>query len=375
MAGQGVRAGAICFHSEDAVFAGELARYLELQTPLSCELVEAKTAANFLDAIEQCLVKEFVIAILSPSAVPAPWPRQLWEPVLLDGVRDAGTHIGHLVRGNCAFPQSLLRKRNVFDGSGKRALRQWVIQLAAPERLPPPIGIEVEEDSSLLALLNTPGVRRNVSPAAAAWLMRECWRDFEAVYRVQCGRGTRAAVLGELGQAMRLRLPGTVDQNWQQLQAHVLQERSLIVFEHLPNALAGIAEIGGKSSVLWLSDGVQKVETFARLKDLFASSADENACLRALGRFMDQDTEADDWPALRSFCLSGLRFLRQQDRLAEAHELLEWLDERAGWYGDANALHQIRWEDEWILDAWDRPVVERMDVRRSEASQLWLPLG
>ncbi len=370
-----MRAGAICFHSADVVFASALARYLELHTPLSCELVEAKTAADFLDVIEQCLVKEFVITILSQCAVPVPWPRQLWEPVLLEGVRDAGTHIAYMVSGNCAFPQSLLRKRNVFDASGERALRQWVIQQAAPERFPPAIGIEVEEDLSLLALLDEPGVKRNVSPAAAAWLMRECWRDFEAVYRVQCGRGTRAAVLGELAQAMKLRLPGTVEQNWQQLQAHVLRERSLIVFEDLPGALAGIAEIGGKASVLWLSAAAPKPVRFHQLKGLFASSADESACLRALGRFMDQETEADDWPGLRSIGLSALRFLRRQERLAEAHELLEWLNERAGWYGDANALNQIRWEDEWILDAWDRPVMERTEVSRSEASQLWLPLG
>jgi hypothetical protein len=82
--------------------------------------------------IRDCLVKEFVIVLFSPAAVPALWPRSLWEPVLLESVRESNTQVAYVMLENCAFPP-FLRRDNFFDckqdaNALRIGLRRWAIQ-------------------------------------------------------------------------------------------------------------------------------------------------------------------------------------------------------------------------------------------------------
>jgi hypothetical protein len=376
---------ALCFSERDAFFAAETARYLDLQASLHCELAECRNPQDFLDLVEQCLAKEFVMVVLSAASVTALWPRPLWERVLLEAARKSETQIAYILLDTCPFPQ-VLRRRNFFDftqdtPAARRALRRWAIQSLRPERIDAETDIPGEPSEAPMYLLDEPGTAMHVTPAGAAWMFKHCWRDFEGVYWLHCAQRSRAGVLGEMAQQMHLRLPGTLDQNWTELQKHAAGHRALYVFEHLPEELTYLSELGGKASVIVVAPeaspaGVPFEDLYALFfaRDQFARDQKETASLRALDTFSASEAPPAGWPETYSIGLRALMLLKQRARLAEAHELLKWLTGGAMRAHDMAALAQIRWEEDWILDSWDLSSRERDDFRETSPSQLWLPL-
>jgi hypothetical protein len=55
---------------------------------------------------------------------------------------------------------------------------------------------------------------------------------------------------------------------------------------------------------------------------------------------------------VKSLAASMFRLLRQEDRLAEAYEVLDILSKRAWNDGDPDDLRQWEWEKTWIRDTW-----------------------
>jgi hypothetical protein len=356
---------AICFSDHDAAFAAELGKYLEQNTSVYVELAECEDPHGFLDVIEQCLGCEMVVVVLSKAAVPRLWPRAEWERVLVPGA-----NVSYLEREGCPFPL-ILKRRAYFDSPA--AVRQWIIQTLKPERRPPS-GCPGEQDHSLLPLLDQPGVMSGVKRGAADWFVANYWRWFENVCRVECASATRAGVLGEIAHALGLQLAGTVEQNWEALRNYARQERTLYVFENLSEEFRELAELGGKSSVLILAEEEPTAPvTIEQLKDMFFSpGADEAACLRMLGRFLSGEPVVENWADMKAIGFRARLFFQKEMRLAEAHELLVWLAALAKKNDDWRALADIQREENWILNAWDLPLIERTESIRTEPSQMWL---
>lgn len=369
---------AVCFASADAEFAETVSRYLAAQTSLHCELAAARNHEDFLDVVEQCVVTDVVIVVVSSRSVPASWPRAVWERVLVEGPKEAGARIAFVMVDQCAFPQ-LLRRRNFVDftedsEAGLRALRRWVIQSMLPDREAPQISGVCVPDESLRYLVDEAGVKTGVAAECAAWLMKTHWQDFDGAHWISCGHRTRAGILGELAQQIGLRLAGTVEQNWIQLREHATSYRSLYVFEHLAGDKGDVTALGGKSSVLVVPGIEPKPISLADLREMFfARKMNESACLHGLWVFMSSN-EGGNWGEVYSIGLRALKLLQDQGRLAEAYELLEWLTTSARKFSDARALELIRWEEGWILEAWDLPVSSRTEFRRVSAMQLPLSL-
>jgi hypothetical protein len=135
-----------------------------------------------------------------------------------------------------------------------------------------------------------------------------------------------------------------------------------------------LAELGGKSSILILSDEAALPEpTLQQLKELFfASAPDESLCLRMLGRFMNLEQYPGDWPTIKSIGFRARLFYQRETRQAEAHELLVWLGNQAHRHKDRITLEQIQREENWILDSWDLPPVQRAELVKTQPTQLWL---
>jgi hypothetical protein len=298
------------------------------------------------------------------------WPRPEWERVLVEGVRESGSQVAYILREVCPFPP-VLKRRAFFDSITD--IRQWVIQTLYPERNPPLLR-SGQPDDSLRALLDNPVLLDGIKRSPADWFISQYWRWFENVYRVQCGSATRSGVLGEMAHVMGLRLAGTVDQNFEALRNQARRQRALYVFEDLPEEFQELAELGGKASVIVLAqESVPEPVTLARLKEtFFAPNPDEAFCLRMLGRFISSEQEPDNWDDMKSIGFRARLFFQQEMRLAEAHELLVWLAIQAQRNGDRRALEQVQWEENWILDSWDLPPVERTELVRTQPSQLWL---
>lgn len=357
---------AICFESHDAAFAIECANYLNFQTSVSVVPAEAASPEYFLDVIDQCLTNEIVIVVCSPHAIPTLWPRTHWEQVL----RAPDPRIAYLEFQPCPLPQ-ILKRRNFFQS--REALRRWLIQVLKPNRIKP-LMQHGEKDESLLHLVDQAGTIQHVKRTSAEWFASTYWRDFESVYWVECGSWTRAGIIGEIAHAMNLRLPGTVDQNISALHDHSQHERALYIFENMTEEFLDLAELGGKSSILILSDETALPEpTLQQLKELFfASAPDESLCLRMLGRFMNLEQYPGDWPTIKSIGFRARLFYQRETRQAEAHELLVWLGNQAHRHKDRIALEQIQREENWILDSWDLPPVQRGELVKTQPTQLWL---
>jgi len=357
---------AICFESHDAAFAIEFANYLNFQTSVAAELAEAPAPKDFLDVIDQCLASEIVIVILSPSAIPTLWPRTNWEQIF----KDPESKVAYLELKPCPFPQ-ILKRRNFFQS--KEALRRWLTQVLHPNRTQPlqPPG---EKAESLLPLVNEAGTAQQVTRPSAEWFASNHWRDFENVYWVECGSWTRAGIIGEIAHAMNLRLPGTVDQNISALHQHTQNERALYIFESLTEEFLDLAELGGKSSILILSNEPAPPDvTLQQLKEIFFVPApDESLCLRMLGRFMNLEQDPGDWTTIKSIGFRARLFFQRETRQAEAHELLVWLGNQAHRHKDRIALEQIQREENWILDSWDLPTVQRTERVTTPPTQLSL---
>jgi len=360
---------AICFSTHDAAFAADLAQYLAFHTSLQTELAVSKDPASFLDTIEQCLTSEIVIVLLSPSSVPHPWPRPDWERVLIQCVRESAAHVAFLNHQDCPFPP-ILKRRAFFTTPIE--LRQWAIHTLNPDRRAPAL-LTGEHDASLQPLIDHPGLITNVKPGAANSFVSNYWRLFQNVYRVECGSATRFCVLGELACAMNLRLPGTADQNWEALQTHARHERALYVFNDLPEEFSELAGLGGKSSIIILEhEPERRPVTLPQLKEMFFTpGVDEAFCLRQLGHFISSE-QPGTWEDMKAIGFRARLFFQKQQRQAEAHELLVWLAAQAHRNGDSRALEQVQREENWILDSWGLPPVERAQPVTTQPSQLWL---
>lgn len=370
---------AICYVRHDAHFAVQAAEYLNLNTSLTCEPAVCETPAEFLDLIEQCLSHKFVLVILSPASVPAPWPRQLWEPVLIDGLREADTRVAWVQLASCALPP-LLKRKNFFELSqslhdGLRLLRQWLIHNSRSMNPAPGITPPGEQKNAPLHLLHKPGIALNVSSEETAWMIGHCRRDFDAIYQVSCAHRSRPGILGDLAEQMNLRLTGTLPQNWRGITQEAARQRSLYVFQHLPDEFRSLTELGGKASVIVQCGTEPPCVNFAQLRELFfAAQPDEAGCIRALDAFCSSEGRIESWTDAYTIATRGLRILLQQGRNAEAHELTKWMAAGAKRASDMAALDRIRWEEIWILDAWDLTPYERAAFTQTQPAQLALPL-
>jgi hypothetical protein len=343
-------------------------------------MAECGGSDQFLDVVEQCTAKEFVVVILSAAAIPAAWPRPVWERVLIEGVRESGVQMAYVMLDDCPFPL-MLRRRNFFDfrvdqRGGMRKLRQWLVQAPEMERLAPEVTGEGSPDERFNWLLDKPGLVSGVSRAAAVWMVRNWWRDFEDVCWVQCAHLGAAGVLGETAQQMRLRLPGTFEANWLQLREHAVRQRTLFVFEHLSNDTTPWGNLGGRSSVVLVAGEAPERLPFEQIKEMFSRKAmDEEACIRAWSSLLTEPEQVGSWPEILSIGRLALRLLKQRARLAEVHEGLAWLADVAKQQRDARALESIRWEEHWILNEWSLSGPERDQLTRTLPVQLALPLA
>jgi hypothetical protein len=67
-----------------------------------------------------------------------------------------------------------------------------------------------------------------------------------------------------------------------------------------------------------------------------------------------------------------LAILKNQDRLAEANEVLDILLTHARASGDEGAIHRYEWERSWILGHWGEPYVAEAAILQppGQATQL-----
>jgi hypothetical protein len=355
----------ICHAGEDAAIAGEIAAYLESNCALT---VSRELSPDLVGAVEIGLSADIVLAALSPASVPSPWKRETWEPVFLRQPGLLGSRLACLLLHECRFPE-LFRRGSFFDLSGDslagmRALKRWVYNGANR----PVVSGNFEILRRRIA--DRPGVETGLSEEEAAAFCGECGEDFEAAFRIDCSRRSRAGIIGDIAHALGLRLPGSAERNRASLEELCANRRCLFVFDHVGEKDRDFLNLGGRTSTVFTQSDLPERRPLHELESLFSSwPRHPNDCLRALG-------EAQSWlrdtDRAMSLGFAALALLKKFDRLAEASEILDLLAGAAQASGDLLTAHRLLWEQSTIRQQWGETVAIAEPVVMPAAAQLVL---
>jgi hypothetical protein len=217
-----------------------------------------------------------------------------------------------------------------------------------------------------IAIADRPGTGTVASAALAGEFARVFRRDFDQVFRLQCGDacGDRslAALAGDLAAQLGLDLNGDLPDNLLRLRNFCAARRFLLVLEGIA-APAPELVFGGRCSTLICSG---------------QGAWDDTDPLRAIQQAL-RDPDPDlAWRDLCRMAHLGRRLARDRGRIAECCELMAQWRAAAEACGDRDAEDEAAREIVWILEGWGRMEDARLEDYRRACEfdeQLPLPFG
>jgi hypothetical protein len=214
-----------------------------------------------------------------------------------------------------------------------RDLKRWLVR---PQPLIPRTTAELSAELNELRLriADQPGIIEGVDPDLAHKFASECGSDFEAVYSLDCRKRSPAGIVGDLGSAMGLRLPGTLEKNIRDLHEHCRDRRVLLLLAGMGPDAREVAAFGGRTSTI--------------LTDRAAFPSDPHPIGGSVLQFHEL-RENNPATALRSGW-AIVAELKSTERFAEVVELLELMAQTARDSGDFPGLSRIEREQFWMQD-------------------------
>jgi hypothetical protein len=348
-----------CYAPEDETAARELGRFLEANLACQVSLEECRVRPDFdlVDAAERALSADAALILLSPASVPKAWKRERWEPVFSGNAQEFGTPLGFVLLRECKFPE-LFRRRQFFDLSqnflqGSRDVKHWLMR-------PEGATSRTEAFPELRAsIADWPGVSCDLAPETARDFAFACAGGFAGVYRIACHGRSAAGILGDIGQAAGLRLPGNAAENRAALVSACATHRWLLVFEGLSAEHRELVNFGGKSSVIIAANTGEPPHI--PLDDIGAaflvSTRDDAQCAPLVGpaTVLTYELLQSDFAAGLRLGWALLAVLKSAGRFAESVEVLAAMETAARARNDEMALYKIEWEQSWTSedsDAW-----------------------
>lgn len=347
----------ICHAPEDRERARELSRFIDVNFGFEISLEDA--GPDLPAAVERALSANFAIVMLSPASFPEPLKREAWEPAFVKAPIEYETPLAFVLLEDCAFPE-LLRRQRFFDCSrdflaGARALKRWMMALERGVVNPPSHQMIGALPPLWPTIVDQPGSSNDLDPDVASSLAHDAREDFEAIHRVPCAGRPLAVILGELGRALALKLPGPVEENRRGLAWHCAVHRYLLIFDGAQESMREALNFGGRCSIVFTppQEPPSPVPVGEVSIDNIAEAIDYALAL------LEQDPEAGGRLGSRiAFELSGYH------RYAEADLVLDAM-QRAG-YPHAERLARER---AWIHQRWGESV-EIPEPKRITATQI-----
>lgn len=345
---------ALCYAPADRELAQRIAAFIERGADVRVLLDsgEMQSGEDLAEKARQAAGSEMTLVLFSRHSLPPRWPRAQWEDALVNEPAEAGTRIGFVRCDDCVPPRVLAP---MFEANALRRIKRW-----ARGHMPAPRSESLDGDLEVLgiALADRPGSETAVDEATARRFLRAFQQDFDAVLELECGSRSTAALAGDLGAQLGLRLEGDVESNLERLRDFCSNRRFLIA---LKDAAETHFEFGGRTSTL-------------RLPGIVEEPRDET--IRGIQWSLGQ--RPGDWTQYCRIARLGRRLTRDAGRIAECHEMMaQWHAETEA-CGDRKGLDESARELVWILESWGRSdEAYRLDyIRATEFDdQISLPFG
>ena len=299
----------------DHAFGEHLISFLEFGCDITCCADDGIGPGEDLIAkAEEGLGSDFLVLLLSPASCPNRWPRDRWEPVLMEQAREAGAQVVSVLLESCPFPE-LLRRRNFIDATGGRQVAVRLLKRRV-WRADPSAAYSADLEELYAAIADRAGTRE-VSGADASRFAAEAAAEFDAVLWIPCLNRSLAQITGELGTQLGLTLEGTAEQNARKIRDFLFDRRCLLVLDAPAAETARRLGRQGRTSTLVTLDAVKKIEATdsrADAKKLVAARRYAEA-YEMLRRLLDAGIEPET-------CARELVWICESwDRMEEANEL------------------------------------------------------
>ena len=343
-----------CYAAADRELARSLSDFLERGADVRVffDEGEIRLEEDLASKAREGRMADRVIVLFSRDSMPSRWPRAMWEDALVNEPAAEDVPIAFLRCDDCAAPKVLTPQ---FTVRQFREVKRWV-RGHIPETNRPGPDLEVLG----IAVADRPGVEVVETAELAAEFAHEFRQDFDGVFTLPCGSRSVAAMAGDLGAQLGLRLEGPLPENLERLREFVEARRLLIVLEEVPDLVPAELIFGGRCSTLVTNDARE-------------SAADPIREIQAA--VAEAETR---WADLCAAARQGRRLLREAGRIAELYELMQQWHAEAEDIDDPEALNESARELVWIYEEWGRVEEARaLDYDRASRfdDQMMLPFG
>jgi hypothetical protein len=342
--------------------AAALAEFLERGADVEVLLDDGEIRAgeDLVSKARDARTADLALVLFSRNSMPSRWARAQWEDALVNEPREEGVRIG-FVRCDDCLPPAVLLPRFELAGQrheGLRAVKRWVRDHEASWSPP-----EEPRDLDHAGYLEDLGIaiadRAGATTAAGAALAYEFAsaynKDFDEIFRLECGGRSLAALTGDLAAQLGLRLEGEVDSNLQRLADFCSARRFLFLLEDGGQDLV----FGGRCSSLLVGESGPALRN--EIRDIQYSLAHAGS--------------SGDWVDICRQARTGRRLLRDAGRLAECYELMQQWHQLAQEQEDCAVLNEAAREMVWILEGWGRMEEAcRLEISRAAEFDEQLPL-
>jgi hypothetical protein len=345
----------ICFAPADREIAQRIAAFIERGADVRVLLEggELRPGEDLAEKARQSLGSDMALLLFSRESWPPRWARAQWEGALVKEPAEAGVRMA-FVRCDDCVPARVLAP--LFEANALRAIKRW-----ARGHMPSPRAAgQLDGDLEVIgiAIADRPGTESAADEETARRFIQAFSPDFDAVVDLECGGRSLAALAGDLGVQLGLRLEGDGESNLAALSDFCAGRRLLIV---LKDGAEGPLEFGGRASVLHFPGTV-------------AEPGDES--IRGIQRALCE--RPADWAEYCRLARIGRRLTRDAGRIAECHEMMAQWHAVAEAHGDLKVLDESARELVWILESWGRgDEAYKLDYLRATEfdEQIALPFG
>jgi hypothetical protein len=345
---------ALCYAPADRELARRIAAFIERGADVRVLLDTGKMrpGEDLAEKARQAAGSEMAVVLFSRHSLPPRWPRAQWEDALVKGPAESGIRIAFVRCDDCVPPRVLAP---MFETNALRQIKRWArghMPAPRPERL------DGDLEALGIALADRPGVETVSDEALARRFLRAFQQDFDVVLELECGSRSLAALTGDLGAQLGLRLEDDAESNNARLRDFCSRKRFLIALKDPGEAPF---EFGGRTSTL-------------RFPGLVVEPRDET--IRGIQSFLGR--RPSDWNEYCRIARLGRRLTREAGRIAECQEMMAQWHAQAEARDDRKALDEAARELVWILETWGRAdEAYRLDYLHAAEcdEQMLLPFG